>query len=73
MFAAVRHPDVNALGVCPQGALEYQRNLGWFCVSPWFAEPADIHLPDYAESYDDLDAEPEPDTKSAKKTKETSE
>jgi len=70
VFAAVRHPDVEALGVCPQGALEYQRNLGWFRVSPWFAEPANIYLPDYADAFEDLDA-PEP-VKPAKTTKETS-
>ena len=60
MFAAVRHPDVAEAGVCPQGALEYQRAHGWYRVSPWFNEPADIHLPDYAESDEDLDA-PEPE------------
>ena len=60
MFAVVRHPDIAEPGICPQGALEHQRAIGWFRVSPWFPEPAAIHLPDYAESDVDLDAEPEP-------------
>ena len=60
VFAAVRHPDIDTLGVCPQGALEYQRGLGWFRVSPWFPEPADIHLPNFADAFEDLDAEPAP-------------
>lgn len=59
-FAAVRHPDIETLGVIPAGALEYQRGLGWYRVSPWFPDPAAIYLPDYAESDVDLDAEPEP-------------
>lgn len=62
MFAAVRHPDVTVAGICPQGAYEYQRAHGWYRVSPWFPEPADIHLPEYAESDVDLDADPEPAT-----------
>jgi len=69
-FAVIRHPDVAVPGVCPEGALEYQRTQGWYRVSEWRAEPADFHLPDYADVFTDLDAEPEPD-KPAKTTKET--
>jgi hypothetical protein len=64
MFAVVRHPDIEALGVLPEGALELQRVHGWYRVSPWAPEPADLHLPDYAEVFTDLDApapEPEPE------------
>jgi len=71
-FAVVRHPNVSAVGVLPEGALEFQRIHGWYRVSPWAPEPADLHLPDYAEVYEDLDAEPEPDKKPAKTTEETS-
>jgi len=71
MFAAVRHPDIEALGILPEGAYALQRIHGWYRVSQWCAEPADLHLPDYADVYEDLDAEPEPDTKPAKTTKET--
>jgi len=71
-FAVVRHPDVAALGILPQGALEVQRIHGWYRVSPWAPEPADLHLPDYADAFEDLDAEPAPDAKPAKTTKETS-
>jgi hypothetical protein len=64
MFAAVRHPDVAALGIIPAAALDLHRVHGWYRVSPWAPEPADLHLPDYAEAFEDLDAEPEPPKKS---------
>lgn len=57
-FAVVRHPEVEALGILPQGALTLHRANGWIRVSPWADQPADLHLSDYAESYVDLDAEP---------------
>jgi hypothetical protein len=59
MFAAVRHPDIATLGVIPHGALEHHQCRGWYRVSPWCPEPGDIYLPDYAEAFDDLDAEPD--------------
>lgn len=59
MFAVVRHPDIESLGILPHGTLDLQRAKGWIRVSPWAAAPADLYLPDYAESYVDLDAEPE--------------
>ena len=70
MFAVVRHPDVEALGVIPDAALASHRANGWFRVSPWREQPSDLHLPDYAEATEDLDAEPEPASKPAKTTKE---
>lgn len=65
MFAAVRHPDITTLGVIPQGAMEHHRGRGWYRVSPWFPEPGDVYLPNYDESFEDLDAPP---AKSAKKS-----
>lgn len=60
MFAAVRHPDIEALGVIPQGAYEMHRARGWVRVSDWVDDPAELHLPDYADAAD-LDAPaPEP-------------
>lgn len=56
MFAVVRHPDIQALGTIPDGALEHHRLRGWYRVSPWADAPTDLHLPDYAEAYVDLDA-----------------
>jgi hypothetical protein len=70
-FAVVRHPDIAALGIVPDAALDAHRANGWFRVSGWCDQPADLHLPDYAEVFDDLDAEPEPVKKPAKTTKET--
>jgi len=60
-FAVVRHPDIATVGVIPYAALEAHRANGWFRVSEWRPEPADLHLPDYAEAFEDLDAEPEPE------------
>lgn len=57
MFAVVRHPDVPSPGVIPEGALEFQREHGWYRVSEWRAQPSDFHLPDYAEATQDLDAQ----------------
>lgn len=70
MFAVVRHPDIAELGVIPAAALETHRTRGWYRVSEWREQPADLHLPDYAEAVEDLDAEPAP-AKPAKTTKET--
>ncbi len=62
MFAVVRHPDITAVGTCPQEAYEFQRLHGWVRVSPWVENPADLHLPDYENSYVDLDAPPPAET-----------
>lgn len=78
-FAVVRHPDIATLGIVPAAALEQQRARGWVRVSDLRNEPADFHLEDFADAFDDLDAEPEPEPesepKAAKKaaTKESSE
>lgn len=66
MFCVVRHPDIETLGVIPEGALAYQRLRGWFRVSEYRAEPAEFHLPDFEDSLVDLDAP-------TKKTKATTE
>ena len=72
MFAVVRHPDIAGLGICPEGALELQRTRGWYRVSEWRAEPAQFHLPDFADADVDLDAEPElVKPKAAKAAKKT--
>ena len=60
-FAVVRHPETGGLGVVPAGALDMQRAHGWVRVSEYRPEPADFHLPDFADATDDLDAEPEPE------------
>lgn len=75
-FAVVRHPDIEALGTIPAGALDYHRLRGWYRVSDWRDAPADFHLPDFADSYVDLDApepeaEPEPEPKPAPEQKTT--
>jgi hypothetical protein len=69
-FAVVRHPDITVPGIIPREVLESHRARGWYRVSDWAGQPADLHLPDYADVHEDLDAEPEP-KKSAKTTKET--
>ena len=68
MFAVVRHPDVDAPGVIPRGALEMHRAQGWYRVSEWRAEPAAFHLPDFAEATEDLDAEEPADPPAADHT-----
>lgn len=82
-FAVVRHPDIDTLGVIPEGALEMHRARGWIRVSDWRREPADFHLPEFAEVVEDLDApkpkakpKPEPVQESedpAEKTEESTE
>lgn len=73
-FAVVRHPDIATPGICPAAALEHQRARGWVRVSDLRDAPADFHLDDFADAYDDLDAEPEPKAaKKATSTKESSE
>ena len=63
MFAVVRHPDIEALGIVPDGALKSPQAKGFYRVSDWRAAPADFHLPEFADSFDDLDAPPaEPET-----------
>lgn len=74
-FAVVRHPDIATPGIVPAAALAQQRARGWVRVSDLRNEPADFHLADFADTYDDLDAEPEPKAakKAAATTKESSE
>lgn len=61
MFAVVRHPDIDALGIIPAGALDAHRARGWYRVSPWAGQPDDLHVPDFAEVREDLDTvAPEP-------------
>jgi hypothetical protein len=69
-FAVIRHTETGLLGIVPAGALDMQRAGGWVRVSDYRDEPADFHLPDFADA-DDLDAEPEP--KAAKKAATTKE
>jgi hypothetical protein len=75
VFAVVRHPDIATPGIIPRGALESHRARGWYRVSEWTDQPSDLHLPDYADADDDLDAEPEPEAPkkraSRKKTDES--
>lgn len=59
MFAVVRHPDIDTPGVIPEAALQAHRARGWYRVSDWRSEPADFHLPDFAEATDDLDKTPD--------------
>lgn len=73
-FAVVRHPNIAALGIIPVAALEQQRAKGWVRVSDLRDEPNDFHLDDFADTHDDLDAEPElKATTKATTTKESSE
>jgi hypothetical protein len=75
-FAVIRHPDIAVLGIVPAAALEHQRARGWVRISDLRSEPGDFHLEDFADAHADLDAEPEPAPKAAKKattTKESSE
>lgn len=82
-FCVIRHPDVQALGTCPESALDTHRANGWRRISEWRASSDLFHLPEFAESTDDLDAdaspaadeqtsipEPEPTTANRKTTKE---
>ena len=61
-FAVVRHPDIEALGILPHGAFDLQRINGWYRVSEWRDDPADLYPPDYAEVFTDLDAPQPPAT-----------
>lgn len=74
-FAVIRHPETGGLGVVPAATLSMQRARGWVRVSDYRPEPADFHLPDFADAVDDLDAEPTPKAakKAAATTKESSE
>jgi hypothetical protein len=73
MFAVVRHPDIPAPGIVPAAALELHRANGWVRVSDLRNEPADFNLDDFADAHDDLDAEPEPEPKAAKRAATTKE
>ena len=64
-FAVVRHPDIETLGIVPQGAMEYERVRGWYRVSEYRPEPNDFYLPDFEESFEDLDAPPKKPAKKA--------
>jgi hypothetical protein len=57
-FAVVRHPDIETLGIIPQGAMEYERVRGWYRVSEYRPEPSSFHLPDFDDADEDLDAPP---------------
>ena len=73
MFAVVRHPDIETLGIVPDGAYEWQRARGFYRVSEWRESPSDFHLPDYADGVD-LDDEPEqPEPKAKKSAKKSDE
>lgn len=77
-FAVIRHPEIATPGIVPAAALEQQRARGWVRISELRNEPADFHLEDFADVYDDLDAEPTPKAKAkawtkAETTKESSE
>jgi len=74
-FAVIRHPETGGLGIVPASALDMQRAHGWIRVSDFRAEPADFHLPEFADSTTDLDAGPEPgpEPKAAKKATTTKE
>lgn len=56
MFCVIRHPNVTAVGTCPDTALEHHRSLGWMRISDWRPEPDAFNLPDFAEAVTDLDA-----------------
>ena len=60
-FVVVRHLETGGVGVIPEAAAENQRYRGWVRVSDPRPEPADFHLPDFADA-PDLDAEPEPES-----------
>lgn len=71
-FAVVRHPDVSVAGVLPAAALETQRANGWYRVSEFAAQPADLDPSAYGPDSPDLDApapEPEPEEEDTPKTK----
>jgi hypothetical protein len=72
-FAVIRHTETGGLGIVPAAALDMQRANGWIRVSDYRDEPADFHLPDFADSSVDLDAEPAPEPKAAKKAATTKE
>lgn len=59
MFALARYPGVDEPGIFPASAMKHQRDRGWYRVSEWRPEPADFHLPDFADAFDDLDAQPQ--------------
>lgn len=70
MFAVIRHPDLDTVGLTPESGLEFFRVKGWYRVSEYRPNPADFHLPDFADATEDLDApepatEPEPEPESA--------
>jgi len=74
MFAVVRHPDIETVGIVPQAAFEMHQAKGFYRVSEWRDSPSDFYLPDYADGVD-LDApepEPAPVKKPAKKSDEES-
>jgi hypothetical protein len=70
-FAVMRHTETGGLGVVPAGAMEMQRAHGWVRVSDYRDQPSDFHLPDFADTFDDLDAQPEPEPKAVKKAATT--
>jgi hypothetical protein len=65
VFAVVRHPDVEGLGMITHGTLEAHQIKGWYRISEWRERPGDLYLPDFADVFDDLDA-PSPQSESSK-------
>jgi hypothetical protein len=55
-YAVVRHPDVAVPGVVADSALDDHRSRGWYRVSDWADDPADLYPPAFADG-EDLDAE----------------
>jgi len=68
MFAVVRHPDIETVGIVPQAAFEMHQAKGFYRVSEWRESPADFYLPDYADGVDlDAPVEEEPKKRRPKK------
>ena len=42
MFAVVRHPDIEALGIVPEAAMPHHRGRGFVRISEYRAEQEDL-------------------------------
>jgi hypothetical protein len=62
----IRHTETGGLGIVPAAALDMQRANGWIRVSDLPQRARRLPPGDFADSTDDLDAEPEPEPKAAK-------
>lgn len=60
-FAVVRHTETGGVGTTAASAMDLMRANGWVRVSEYRAEPAEFHLPDFADA-PDLDATAEAST-----------